>query len=172
MLMKEPAHQFRIEPRWPVALAIVAVLLLLVVLPGRVRVFPAWVPYVIALVVLAPMIAPRLTGAQPRWLRVERWTTVLFFLVGWGGNLAGLAYLILAMVKRPADITGLQLSASSVAVWVTNVLMFSLLYWQIDRGGPEGRMNDASARPDWLFPQAGAGEDPPPGWKPDVRPEL
>ena len=51
-------------------------------------------------------------------------------------------------------------------MWVTNVLVFSLLYWQIDRGGPEARANDAGTRPDWLFPQAGAPEDAPPDWRP------
>jgi hypothetical protein len=70
------------------------------------------------------------------------------------------------MVHRPSDITGLQLFASSIAVWVTNVLIFSLLYWQIDRGGPEARANNASTKPDWLFPQTGAPEDAPPDWRP------
>jgi hypothetical protein len=46
------------------------------------------------------------------------------------------------------------------------VLTFSLLYWQIDRGGPEARANKASPRPDWLFPQEGTPRDVPPGWRP------
>ena len=164
--MKDAGSGPQFEPRWPVALTIVAVIALLAVLPGRVRVFPAWFPYVMGIVVLVPMAAPRLTGAQPRWLHVERWTTALFFLFGWGGNIACLAYLIHAMVNRPADISGLQLLESSIAVWVINVLMFSLLYWQMDRGGPEARVNNAGTRPDWLFPQMGAAEDAPPDWRP------
>jgi hypothetical protein len=51
-------------------------------------------------------------------------------------------------------------------VWVTNVLTFSLLYWQIDRGGPEARANNAITRPDWMFPQTGAPGDAPPDWRP------
>jgi uncharacterized membrane protein len=70
------------------------------------------------------------------------------------------------MVRRSAEIGGLQLLTSSIAVWVTNVLMFSLLYWQIDRGGPESRANNADTKPDWLFPQVGAPDDVPPGWRP------
>ena len=167
MIMKDSAQAPRFEPRWPAALAILTVLLLLAALPGRITVFPAWFPYVIAIVVLVPMIATRLTGAQPAWLRIERWTTVLFFLVVGAGNLAGLAYLIRAMVSRSAELSGLQLFTSSIAVWVTNVLVFSLLYWQMDRGGPEARLNNAGTKPDWLFPQEGApAEDVPPGWRP------
>ena len=164
--VKEPAQLFRIEPRWPVALAIVAVLFLLAVLPGRVRLFPIWLPYLVGIVVLAPMAAVTLTAAKARWLRVERTITLLFFVFTGVGTLANLANLIGAMVRRSAEIGGLQLLTSSIAVWVTNVLMFSLLYWQIDLGGPEARANNAGTRPDWLFPQAAAGEDAPPDWRP------
>ena len=153
--MKEPAQVLRIEPRWPVALAILAVLFLLAVLPGRVRLFPAWFPYVVGIVVLAPMAAVGLTAGNARWLRVERTVTLLFFVFAGARTLANLAYLIRAMVRRSAEISGLQLLTSSIAVWVTNVLVFSLLYWQIDRGGPEARANNAGTKPDWLFPQAG-----------------
>jgi hypothetical protein len=61
----------------------------------------------------------------------------------------------------------LSLLASSIAVWVTNVTTFSLLYWEIDRGGPEARQNNAGTMPDWLFPQTGApAEDVRPDWRP------
>ena len=46
-------------------------------------------------------------------------------------------------------------SVPSVAMWIVNVFTFSLLYWQIDRGGPDARANHSSPRPDWLFPQVG-----------------
>ena len=46
------------------------------------------------------------------------------------------------------------------------MLAFSLLYWQVDRGGPEARANNVSTKPDWLFAQAGAPADVPPDWRP------
>ncbi len=156
-----------LEPRWPVALAILAVIFLLAVLPGRIRLLPLWVTYAIGLAVLIPIGAVGLTAAKPAWLRIERIVTLLFFVVSTVVTLANLGNLVGAMINRSTEIGGLQLLASSVAVWVTNVLMFSLLYWQIDRGGPDARVNDASARPDWLFPQEGAPvEDVPRGWEP------
>ena len=167
MTMTEQAEVHRFEPRWPVGLAILGVLFLLMVLPGRIRLFPNWTVYLVAVAVLAPMAAVGLTAARPRWLRVEHAVTLLFFVVAAVVTLANLGNLIGAMVRRPADISGLQLFASSIAVWVTNVLIFSMLYWQIDRGGPESRANNAGPRPDWLFPQEGApAEDVPPGWNP------
>ena len=165
--MKEQDRSPRFEPRWPVAVAILAVIFLLAVLPARVRLFPIWLTYAIGIAVLAPIAAVWLTAAKARWLRVERMGVLFFVVVKVAANLASLAYLIDAMVSRSAEIGGLQLLASSTAVWATNVLMFSLLYWQVDRGGPEARLDHAGTRPDWLFPQEGApAEDVPPGWRP------
>jgi len=164
--MKKPVQTRRIEPRWPVVLTVLAVVFLLAVLPGRIRLFPIWLSYVVAIAVIAPMAAVTLTVSKARWLRAERLMTLLFFVVVGVGTLTGLAYLIHAMVRRSAEISGLQLLTSSIAFWVTNVLIFSLLYWQIDRGGPEARLNNASTKPDWLFPQQGVPGDVPPGWRP------
>jgi hypothetical protein len=164
--MKEPAKVFRIEPRWPVGLAILAVILLLALLPERVRLFPAWFPYVLGMALIVPMAAVGLSADKARWLRVERAIMLLFVVVTGVGTLANLANLIGTMVRRSAEIGGLQLLTSSVAVWVTNVLTFSLLYWQIDRDGPEARANNADTKPDWLFPQTGVPEDAPPDWRP------
>ncbi len=47
MQVKKPAQPIRIEPRWPGVLAVLAVVCLLAVLPGRISLFPAWVPYVL-----------------------------------------------------------------------------------------------------------------------------
>ncbi len=155
------------ESRWPVAFTIIAVVFLLALLPGRIRLLPSWVAYAGGIAVLAPVVAVGLTGANPRWLRVERIVTLLFFVIAVFGTFLNLANLIHAMAYRSAQVTGMQLLGSSVAVWVTNVLMFSLLYWQMDRGGPEARVNDAGTRPDWLFPQESApAEDVLPGWQP------
>jgi hypothetical protein len=57
--------------------------------------------------------------------------------------------------------------SSSIAIWATNVLMFSMLYWQLDRGGPTSRLSATPSRPDWIFPAEQAPEgDVPPGWRP------
>jgi hypothetical protein len=143
------------------------VIFLLAILPERIQLFPTWVTYVVGFAVLLPMGAVGLMGARARWLCVERTVTLLFFVVVGFGTLDNLANLISGIVGRSLEIGGLQLLVSSVAVWVTNVLMFSMLYWQIDRGGPEARVNDASTRSDWLFPQEGAPVgDVPHGWQP------
>jgi hypothetical protein len=167
MTIEKPAQAYRYEPRWPVVLAILAVIGLLALLPGRIRLFPNWAPYVIGIAELIPIIAVGLTKANLRWLRIERWITFLFVAFIVVSTLSNLANLIQKMVQHSAEVGGLQLFASSIAVWITNVLAFSLLYWQLDRSGPEARINNTGMKPDWLFPQEGApAEVVPPGWVP------
>lgn len=164
--MKEIAPTLRYERRWPVMMTIVAVILLLALLPGPIRLMPLWFTYVLGGAVLVPIAAVGLTAARPRWHRVERAVTLLFVVITAAGTLANLGNLLIAMAQKPANFTGLQLLASSVGVWVTNVLTFSLLYWQMDRGGPDARAQGTDPRPDWLFPQSGVPDQAPPGWRP------
>jgi hypothetical protein len=165
-LVKEPAPPIRYEPRWPVVLAILAVLLLLTLLPARVRLLPFWFPYVIGIALLVPIAGVWLSGAEARWLRLERTTTLVLSALVEAVTFTTLFYLVRAMLNRPEDFSGRQLLTSSVGAWVTNVLVFSLVDWQIDRGGPEARMNHAGTKPDWLFPQVGVPELVPPQWRP------
>ncbi len=161
-----PERHAAVEPRWPPALSVLFLLFLLTLLGGRVRVFPQWVSVLMTVVVLLPMAAVRLSRGRALWRRAERWVTLLFVLVAGGATLENLAVLIRGILGRSSELGGMQLFTSSIAAWVTNVLIFSLLYWQIDRGGPEARANGDGVRPDWLFPQEGAPEHSPPGWRP------
>jgi hypothetical protein len=167
MIMKEPAPVLRIESRVSVILAIFAVLFLLTMLPRPIAMLPVWIPFAAGIMVIVPMAVVGLTAAKARWLRIGRIVTLLFFVFVGVGIVLNLASVIREMVHGSAGIDGLQLLSSSVAVWVANVLVFSILYWQIDRGGPEARLNKAGKRPDWLFPQEGAPvEDVLAGWWP------
>jgi len=156
-----------IEPRTPVLLAIVAVILLLAVLPSRVRVFPTWVPWLLLaalMVSMIPLTLKRTIG--PSLLHIERVVTAIFLVIAGSAIIVELDLLLTAMVRHSSGITGAQLITSSTAVWATNVLVFSVTYWRIDRGGPEDRANNARKRPDWTFPQENAGESVAAAWRP------
>ena len=98
-MTEETAQPSRFEPRWPVVLTIVAVILLLGCMPGRIRLMPMWFTYVIGGVVLVPIAAVGLTAARARWLRAERTVTLLFFVITAAGSLANLANVIFAMAQ-------------------------------------------------------------------------
>lgn len=160
-----PTPNRTIEPRWPVALTILVVLVLLTVLPDRIRVFPVWLHYGLGIAILGAIALVPLTGGKPRSLRFERWITLLFCLIVGAGMLVGLRHLIVEMFDPSGDLDGLELFTSSVAVWVIGILIFALVYWQSDRGGPEVRLSDRRRSPDWLFPQADL-DDVLPHWHP------
>jgi hypothetical protein len=59
-----------------------------------------------------------------------------------------------------------ELLFTGAVLWVMNVLVFGLLYWTIDGGGPEARANSGPAVRDWVFPQQADGRDESDGWQP------
>jgi hypothetical protein len=164
--MGEPTQPIQVEARWPVVLALIVLLGLLELLPSRVRVLPAWFPYLLVFALIVPMAAVSISAAKARWLRIERIAVYLFVASASILNLSALRFLLFEMLNRSKEITGLHLLSSSIAVWATNVLVFSLAYWRLDRGGPESRANHMSTKFDWLFPQEGAPEHVPPDWHP------
>jgi len=155
----------RDESRWPPVLAVLVVIALLEVLPDRIRLLPAWTLYVAAIGTIVPMLARALAPASAPWSRIERVIVFLFVMISSATTIVGLAMVIRMMVFHPG-VSGLRLLASSVAVWVMNVLTFSLLYWEVDRGGPNLRASGGAKMPDWLFPHEGAAQQVPPGWRP------
>jgi hypothetical protein len=156
----------RHESRWPPAVAIVVVLVLLASLRGHVFVIPVWVSHLAAIVALTSMAAVAITNGHVRWLRIER-AVILFWAAVYGVNtLAELTDMLGVTTFHPPGRNVFSLMSSSVAIWIANVLAFSLLYWQMDRGGPAARASGVSPRPDWVFPQPAAPEDLPAGWRP------
>jgi hypothetical protein len=157
----------RPEPRWPVALAILCVFGVMAVLPGRIRLFPNWINGTGALIMVLPLLAVSLQPVKPVWQKVERVVMIAAVLLGAFVTFELLESLLRNIIGRTESIGGLALLSSSVAVWALNVLTFSLLYWELDRGGPAARSNDDRRRPDWTFPQESADEDQvAPGWRP------
>ena len=100
------------------------------------------------------------------WLRVERRVIMVLAVLYVANTAAELADMIGIITLHPPETRSISLLSSSLAIWVTNVLTFSLLYWQIDRGGPYAWASKVSTKPDWLFPEATKPEDISPAWRP------
>jgi hypothetical protein len=162
----EMESRIKAEPRWTPALAILVVLFLLVVLPHHVQVMPVWVFHVAALAVLVVMAAVTLTPANTLWQRIERMLIILLAVAYIANTIVELVDMIGVITLHPSKSNVFSLLSSSVAIWVANVLTFSMLYWQIDRGGPYARASQSSVQPDWLFPEAATPEEAPPDWQP------
>jgi hypothetical protein len=155
-----------IEPRWPVLLTIIVEVFLLGALPGRVKTLPTWGMPTLLVVTILPMAVVTVSAKKSRWLRIENIILLLFLFFSACVLLDSLGFLLSAMLRPKAPVSGVQLLESSIAAWTGNLLICSLVYWRVDRGGPESRCNDLSTEPDWLFPQEGAVERAPQNWRP------
>jgi hypothetical protein len=60
------------------------------------------------------------------------------------------------------------LIGSGMVLWLTNVLLFGVWYWQLDGGGPTARRHKRKPHPDFLFVQMTATAFAPPGWHPTL----
>ena len=65
------------------------------------------------------------------------------------------------------DVTkGRELIGAGVLIWLTNFMVFSLWYWELDRGGPGVRAAGHDGPPDFLFPQMSDDRVEPLEWRP------
>jgi hypothetical protein len=142
------------EPRLPAAIAVVGAILLYAVLPSAMQLGPRFVVPALELVLFVPLVLanPRRMSRQNRFLRRLSIALVLLIAVS---NLASLVQLIHSLVSGETTAGG-QLLAAGGQVWLTNVLVFALAFWELDRGGPVTRFR--VKRPelpdaDFRFPQ-------------------
>jgi hypothetical protein len=85
-------------------------------------------------------------------------------------NLCGLGLLIASLVtERSSALSGGQLLLSGAFVWLTNVIVFGLLYWSLDAGGPRARARRGRRRPDFWFPQDDNDRLARSGWHPRLE---
>jgi uncharacterized membrane protein len=111
--------------------------------------------YVCVIAVLVAMTGAALTG-RVRWLGVERALIMLLggiYVLNTGVELADMVGVI---ALHPQGGNAYALLSSAVGIWIANVVVFSMLYWQIDGGGPYGRARGVRQGPDWDFPRPGA----------------
>jgi len=114
-----------------------------------------------ALLVLTFLVGPHRLGLDH--LRREIAIATLGLL--WLGTTAGITCVVVSLMHwKPG---GSQLLASAAVVLLTNVLTFSLVFWELDSGGPVTRaLAGARAQPDFQFPQDENPQLARPGWAP------
>src|SRR5258708_19901700 len=76
------------------------------------------------------------------------------------------ARLIVDLVRAEGIKDPAQLLLTGGAIWLTNVIVFGLWYWEFDRGGAVERAAGTQPYPDFVFPQMTSPELAPPDWEP------
>ena len=144
----------RAEQRWPAAIALLVALTLYATLPSSFFAPGRYVVVAIGAVLLIPLLAvnPVRLHKQTGWSRLLSVGQTLLLLVA---NQIALVQLVFELIGAKKE-DGPTLLLAAVQVWVTNVIVYALLYWEIDRGGPVSRTQTARKdlpRADFRFPQ-------------------
>lgn len=171
--MSEADHALSVDARREAAPAALTAFLLLVALAAlsqnqgwRVLGWLAWWVWLCLAIPLLLLTIDLLVGAVGRWRKAA--VALLAFLAV--ANVLGLAFLVSALVTTStADLGGGELLVTGAVIWVTNVVVFGIWFWEIDAGGPRDRMTAAARNaPDFQFPQDENPRLASPGWRPAV----
>ena len=153
------------EPRWAVSIAIGAALAVQGVLPAHLELGPRWL-----LPSLGGALLVAVFATNPR-SRINVASMVLRLLslamIGTISIANGYsAYRLIDELIRGGVTDATRLLLTGGAIWLTNVIAFSLWYWEFDRGGPAARAQAMRPYPDFQFPQMENPNLAPKDWEP------
>ena len=147
-------------PRWPAAVALLAVGALYAVLSDSLSLGPRAFLLALVAVLLVPLMTAHLRGSH----RLAR----------------GLGFGVIGLVTVALVVSGFLLVSSALdrgmlapgllrdaaLLWVINVVTFAVWYWEIDGGGPARRHREGHVSDDFLFPQMNLGDKSARSWSP------
>ena len=152
------------EHRWPVSFVVAVVIVLQLLLPKSLslKVQPeiCGLEAILMLTLLAISPGRIATHRKSTW-----WLGIGLTAVMTSSNIASAIHLLQKLIdgsiRSPAS-----LLAFGGSIWLTNMVVFSLWYWQFDRGGPGARAEAIDPYPDFLFPQMTDPGYSPADWTP------
>lgn len=151
------------EPRWHAAIAVIVALALYVTLPPRIVLGPLWLLPALVLVILVPLmiVKPRRHSES----RTQRLASISIIGLLGAFNIGTIATLYIQQFSRHHRkiVSGEDLLLAASEIWLTNIIVYALWFWEIDGNGPDARVHaDFETRPrraDFLFPQMSLDPD-------------
>ncbi len=165
------------EPRWQALLAVAALVALQLrlpaelsaqmAMPGGLDDYGRWVlPGVQVLLGLVLAVAnPRRIDHGSARLRS---VSLVLLAVASVANAVSAAMLVATIVTGSPALGAQDVLLDGGTIWLTNILVFGLWYWELDRGGPAARARAERRHPDFLFPEMTNPQIADPDWAPYV----
>jgi uncharacterized membrane protein len=141
------------EHRWAVAISIAFALTLYFFIPQKYQPIPHWIVPSLGVLMLIPqfILNPVRFVKERPW---ARWTSIALSIIMVLVNQVTIVLVIHDLVT--GSTTGPVVLLTAGQVWVTNVIVFAFVYWELDLGGPFARrLHNArdSVQMDFRFPQ-------------------
>jgi hypothetical protein len=157
-------HLARDDRLWPGQLAILGCLLLYALLPQRLAFGPNGL---LPAAELAALVVLVVATRRDLAVGLRRGLTLGLLVVVTVTNLVSLGLLVHYLLEG-GHARGADLVAGGVLIWSTNLLLFAVWFWWIDRGGPlNAEGSQPPGLPDLLFPPMTDDRYAAPGWTPD-----
>jgi hypothetical protein len=141
------------EPRWPPALALAALVALPILLPGHLAVGPTWLLPALGAALLTAIVAVSPLADNRRSAGARALAIGLTLLLILGD--AWMTFRLTGDLVHggPSTANGEVLLSSGALVWTNNTILFGLVYWELDSGGPAARAERIHPHGDFSFPQ-------------------
>ncbi len=151
-------------PFWEPQLVVACAIALQLALSEQVTVGPNWLLPVLEGATLIGLVAAS-THPNARDFPFRRHVAIGMIGFVSAANIVSL-FLLCRYLLHGGRTNGRELILSGIVLWCTNVLLFGLWYWEVDRGGPAARAAGERDVPDFLFPQMTGPRWAPPDWRP------
>lgn len=136
-------------PKLLVSLSLILIGICYFFLPPTLRVGPEWSLLAVEIILLIPIWQFWITGhAIPHHIARPLSLTAMGFV-----TLALILEMALLIIKISTFSSGFILLRSATLLWISNVLVFAVWYWNLDGGGPRKRHENNHQASDFMFPQ-------------------
>jgi uncharacterized membrane protein len=153
------------EPVWHVQVTMLVAIFLQLLLPDR---YVLGSRYILIGIEVLLLVAMSFTTPKERIFKsLSRRINVflLIFLIS-AANGYGLVEVTRRLLQSGRVNNGRELILTAVNIYITNIIIFGLWYWEMDGGGPGQRLLAAKHEQDFLFPQNQHEDYKHPHWQP------
>jgi uncharacterized membrane protein len=147
-------------PRWPAAVALLAVGALYGVLSDGLTLGPRAFLLGLVAVLLVPLLSAHLRGSH----RLAR--GFAFGVIGLVTVAVVASVFLLVSSSFGGRTSAPVLLQDAALLWIINVVTFAVWYWEIDGGGPAQRRREEHHSEDFLFPQMNLDDKTARDWSP------
>jgi uncharacterized membrane protein len=149
-LLRNKQHET--DPVWHVEVIMIAAILLQIALPDHFTFGVRWLIPVLEILLALSLIV---TTPREKVFRslTRRVNVVLLVSVTALGNIYALVQVANHLLQSGRINDGRALILTAINIYLTNIIVFGLLYWEMDAGGPGHRRAADDTERDFLFPQ-------------------